>query len=276
MGGQVARGLTTFDAAVYSLVLNLATHGQPPVHFDCQKIKKSNSELFATDELGMRLARLSFIAFGEKIRDDCLDGITVQAKTLKRLFGKIIENCRQSEPELAAIARRGTDEINLLQSQGADVESVLSVYGRAMADTFSLFSPLPDEAKDFYFALAEWTFFVDMLCDYDEDFKKGAPNSLRDESCPTLSRLFDVKYDLICGQNKRIADKLVKGLDALNDGSYEWEALYHIIIYALNNVVSGTLSGKDMSFHYFKEFFKNRKNMKISNDRTKKMQAENK
>ena len=202
MGGQAARYLTTFDAALYAIILAIATKEETPPFLRCQKIGKSNMNLFKDDEIGLRHARLSYIAFGEKIRDDIMDENSKRAAFMKFIFGKQIESAKEREPELQRIAFEGTNRINELQRQNADLDTVLSVYGDMMAETFSAFADIDERFVRLYRNLARWTFYVDMLSDYDDDYKEGSYNSFKTEDCKTISEYFDKHWAYLIEKNK--------------------------------------------------------------------------
>ena len=258
IGGQVARGLTTFDIAVYSLILNISTGGQPPAFFDCQKIRKDNVRYFSKDKIGMKLAYLSFLAFNEKIQDDLVDGNVKRGKFMYSLFKKAIKKSKEAEPELDKLVHDNLAKLYAIENgDSPTTESLLECYGNGMVEVFSTLGDIPDGAKKLYKAIAKWTYFVDMLCDYDEDFATGALNTLKREDCPTLLSLFDKEYAYLMQINQDISNDILEGLESIRTNSTEWTALYEILTYALNNVISGLLNGKDVTFHYFKEYHRN-------------------
>lgn len=269
-GGQKARAFTTFDVALYSMILNLFMKESSPPVVKCEKIKKENMSLFSNDEIGLRLASLSFIAFGEKIRDDELDGNKIRAKFLKLIYQKDIENAKKNEPEMAKIAYEGTELINKLQKENAPLEEVLKAYGDMSIASFCLIAPITDDYKNLLSSIAEWTFFIDMVADYDDDVKENAPNSLYDPRYKTLKEYFDNNWHYLYQKNKEIADRVYNGLISIKDDSIEWITLYKIVIHALDTVMQNILDGKDIKFHYFRELEKNMKINKKRKEQNKK------
>ena len=266
LGGQRARAFTTFDATIYGMIYCIATRREPPSYTPCERIKKNNMRKFSSDEFGMRLARISLVAFGEKLRDDRLDGeFSFKMALLSFLSSGAIRKAEREEPEVTRESRYGSDEVNKLQAEGASLGDVLSAYGRSVANVFSCIGEMPDNAWELIRAIAEWTFFVDMLCDYDEDLKDGKPNSFHRPDCPTLKDFFDKNYDYLIKENRRMNDAVIRPLLALNDGSDDWKAVYMILTHALDTVVVGLLSGDDVEFHYFKELGKNYKALQEHN-----------
>ena len=254
LGGQVARAFTTFDATVYEMAYSISAEIPQPPSLPCQRFKKSNMRLCEKNEIGMKLARITLIAFGEKIRDNKIDGDHKFQTALIELFaGKAIRNAQQSEPEITEISRQGNDKVNELQESGADLHTVLDAYGKSVADIFATFEGITPDAVALIKAIAEWTFFVDMLVDYDEDFKENKVNSFRKEDCPTLQEYFNKNYAYIMEQNKRVSSAIMKPLFAIQKDNDEWKALYHILTHALNTVVPSLLVGDDVTFHYLKE-----------------------
>jgi hypothetical protein len=239
---------------IYSISADIP---QPP-SLPCQRFKKSNMRLFEKDPIGMRLARITLIAFGEKIRDNKIDGDhKFQTALIQLIAGKAICKAEEAEPELKEISRQGNDKVNELQESGADLRTVLSVYGKSVADIFATFEGITEDAVALIKAVAEWTFFVDMLVDYDEDFKNNKVNSFKDLECPTLKDYFNKNYAFLHEINKQVSDAIMKPLFAIQKDTNEWKALYHILTHALNTVVPALLLGDDVTFHYFKEVSSN-------------------
>ncbi len=270
IGGQKARAFTTFDVTVYGMIVGIVTGKECPPLFPCQRLRKGNMNYFATDEFGMTLARISLIAFGEKLRDDEIDGDNSFKKRFARsLYKKIIRKADEELPAVKEIARRGNDEVNELQKMDAPLDEVLYAYGRAVADIMQMLFGDLGFGYDLIEALAEWTFFVDMLCDYDEDVKEKNPNTLYRADSSTIKEFFDKHYSYLIEQNERIAKKVVIPLDKIANESHEWFAIKEIITYALDTVVDNIVKGEDVQFHYVKELFGNLKSLKKSKKKKK-------
>lgn len=263
MGGQRARYLTTFDAAVYYMIYTLASGAPAPSSLGCQKIKKSNMRIVEKDELTMKFVRMTFVAFGEKMRDDKLDGDNFRAGLTNLLFGKAIKASRKAEPELTRISYEGTEELNRLQESGAPTEQLLNFYGKLMSSSLQCCGKVGEKYAELYEAISAWTFYIDILCDYDEDFKKGHFNPLKRDDCATLAELFDREYTALLQLNERIGGRIVEALNAICDGSVVWFTVRNILIHALTTVVPNLLSGKNVKFKYFEELGKNYKTVTL-------------
>ena len=72
-GGQKARYLTTYDAAVYNLVMAVAGKDERPPCFDCERIKTNNKKHFKDDPIGYIIADLSILGFATKAKDNAAD-----------------------------------------------------------------------------------------------------------------------------------------------------------------------------------------------------------
>lgn len=272
LGGQKARAFTTFDATIYGMIYCISTKQPSPPFMPCEKIKKNNMRRFSSDELGMKLARISLIAFGEKLRDDKIDGDhRFKTAFVNLLYGRMIRRAEETESEITENSRKGTDSINELQAAGAGLHEVLGAYGRSVAGTFLCVGEMSEDGYNLIRALAEWTFFVDMLCDYDEDAAEGKPNTLYVPGCPTLRDYFDNNYEFILKENKRITDAVMEPLVRLENGTNDWKALHTIIVHALDTVVRELVGGEDIKFKYFKELGKNYKSMHENNKQRKKI-----
>lgn len=267
LGGQKLRALTMFDVAIYSIIYSMATGAERPPFVGCEKVLNKKAKLFKDDEVGKKFANLTLIAFGEKIRDDKIDGNKKRAFLLNALFGKAIKKAQKSMPKLAEISFNGTEKINALQNANADIYSVLGAYGDTFYYTFKEMGVEDERYLQILKSIAEWTFFVDMICDYEQDYIEKAYNAFYDESCKTLDALFDKKCFELLGINSKIGGTIIENLNKVNDGSTEWKAVYRILSYSLNTVIQNLLSGKDVEFHYFKELKKNWKKSKVEKER---------
>ena len=257
VGGQKSRCLTMFDTAIYSILYAIATGEQRPPFLSCERIGKKNMNLFLDDEVGKRFAYLSLIAIGEKVHDDEVDGKKGRAFWLSLLFKKQIKLAQDALPEVAKISRQTTDEISALQDGGAGLFAVLDAYGEMGAGIFKAFGVTDERFLQVYRSIFKWTFFVDMLCDYEDDFKEKAYNAFFDKDCPTIKAVFEKNFAFILDANTKISNDIISSLKAINDGSMEWKIIYRVMEYSLNTVAFNVLEDKDVKFHYFKELKKN-------------------
>ena len=101
LGGQLARFFTTYDGAIYSMIVDLQTKESNPPHLACERFGTKNLKYFENDEIGLKVARLSLISFGEKIRDDEIDKNYFKAKLGSLLFAKTIKKAVEAEPVIA-------------------------------------------------------------------------------------------------------------------------------------------------------------------------------
>ncbi len=237
LGGQPARFFTTFDVAVYSLLLNIAEKQPRPLYHKCERFATTVLHEYYGDEIGKRLANLSIILFGEKIRDDEIDGNTLRAGSMNLLFRRTVDNARLAEPEMARIAKEGTDQINLLQSADGNLNEILSLYGTMVANLFRCISNLDDKCTRAIKSIAVWTFYIDMLYDYDKDYKSNAYNGFRVDGYKTIKDCFDSNYLMFISKNEEVTDEIRDALHDVNDGSDEWRILYKIIDSALGTTI---------------------------------------
>ncbi len=256
LGGQSCRALTTFDLAIYSMLLNLQTNGKEPPTLACQRFRTTNTKKFANDDIGLKLARLTFISFGEKFRDDKLDGASIKTKFFSLLYSKTIKEACAKEPVLAKISFDGNNRVNDLQNSKAPLAEIFSAYGDNMVKIFEQFAPLEDNYKKLFHALGEWTFFVDMVCDYADDYKSGAFNGFKTEGCPTFVDYFNSHYVEFMEVEERITSNLISALYAIKVEDSRWYTVFKIITQATDTVIPSLVEGKDVSFHYFKEIKK--------------------
>lgn len=212
---------------------------------------------FKDDVTGQRFAYLTLIAFGEKVRDDALDGNKTRAFFVNSLFKKQFAQAKEKYPTLAKLSFESTDEVNRLQDGGEELFTVLNAYGATASELFREMGISDPRFLEVYAAILVWTFYIDMLCDYEDDYKEKAYNGFYDAECPTLEKLFDKHYAFILESNLKISKRIVNALNAINDDSMEWKIVYRVMEYSLNTVAFNLLEGKDVKFHYFKELRKN-------------------
>ena len=256
-GGQVSRALVTFDAALYCIVLKLAGIGERPRHVKCQRFRRNIKKSFVNDEVGNRIARLTLVGFGGKMEDDYTDKEYLRANFIKLFFGSAIKKAYKKEPEFLKNTREVCADINKYQKENADADIPLDAYGKSTLKSFMTFGEIPEKYQRVLYYLARWSFFVDMLSDYNDDFKDGAPNSYKDQKYPTIQEMLNDRwYDLIPMIKKENED-LYNSVLAIKDKSTDWKILYHVIADAINRISVGVLNGEKVGFNYFKELFFN-------------------
>lgn len=256
LGGQPARFFTTYDMAMYSLVLSLTYKQERPKFHLCERFATRVMHEYDNDTLGRRLANMTIIVFGEKIRDDEIDGNKLRAGSMNMLFRKTVVNACAAEPEMARIAREGTDRINRMQEAREDVFEILDVYGRMLADMFQCIAPMEEKYQKVFRSIAKWCFYIDMLYDYNKDYKENAYNGFRTEGCKTIRACFDANYLTFIKSNQRVTEELREAIHEVNDGSMEWRILNKIIDHALGSTTLLLLSTRKEKFDMYWEFFK--------------------
>ena len=255
LGGQIARMCTTYDASVYALILALQSEEKAPPSLPCERFGKKNLAYFRDDDMGMKMARLSLISFGEKIRDDELDGGSFKTKLIPRSLKKAIRRACEAEPALAENSYLGTEKVNRLQEAGAPLSKIYEAYGDMAVGSFRCFMDLTPRTEELIRAVSEWVFFVDMVCDYGEDYENGTFNGFKKEGLATFSDYFDRHYGEFSVIANAISDRFLRALWAVRDDSVTWNTLFKICIHALDTVLPAAIMGEDVSFHYFKDLF---------------------
>ncbi len=274
-GGQICRAMTTFDATLYSIALHLQLGLQSPPRLKCQRFSKSQLKLFEDDELGLKIARLTLVTFGEKFRDDRLDGASLKTKMAESLFAKRIKKAQELEPELTRIAYEGTEEINRLQDGGAPLEEIFAAYGNMAVASFQQIAPLTELFARFFKALSEWVFFIDMVCDYADDYKSGAYNGFKTAGCATFVDYFNLHYQAFAQVEKRMSGNLIDALYGIKTDDSLWYILCKVIMKAINEVVPKLIAGEDVTFHYFREIHAQHKRVKQTEKEQMKYAGEN-
>ncbi len=274
-GGQLARFFTTYDGAIYSMIVDLQTKASPPPHLACERFGKKNVKFFARDEVGMKMAHLSLISFGEKIRDDKIDEDGIKVKIASLLFSKTIEKAKKIEPLIAESSYLGNEKINTLQNSNESLSKIFAAYGDMACGSISHFITMTKETEELVRSISEWIFLVDMICDYDEDYKNNTFNGFKKEGYPTLSLYFDTFYQELLEVINKMSDRLVEAIMAVRDNSSVWNTLYKIIMHAVNTVIPNILIGKDVKFHYFIDLFERIKYNKQVKKDIKRLKVKN-
>lgn len=254
-GGQLARFCTTYDGAIYAMILALQSKEKAPPVLACERIGTKNLKFFKDDDTGLRLARLSLISVGEKLRDDRIDNHDLKSAVVSSLFKDAIEKAKQKEPALAQSSFEGTERINALQDRGAPLDEVFGAYGDMAAASFSSFLDMTPEIEELVRSISEWNFLMDMICDYDEDYQNGTYNGFKTEGLPTFHAYFDRHYTEFLEIAGKANDRLLSALMAVRDDSRTWNTLFKIIMHAIDNVIPMAIEGKDVGFHYFSDLF---------------------
>ncbi len=255
VGGQMSRFCTTYDGAVYSLVLALQDGEKMPPVLPCERIGKKNLKYFDSDERGLKLARLSLISFGEKFRDDTLDKKGFSTKIASIPFSKAIKKAKDIEPLLAENSYNGTERINDLQNSGAPLKEIFSAYGDMASGSFSQFIDMTPQTDELIRSISEYNFLVDMVVDYADDYKNGTYNGFKTEGFPTFVDYYNGHYLEFTEIASAVTERLVSALFAVRDDSIIWNTLVKIIMRSIDVTLPSAILGKDVGFHYFKDLF---------------------
>ena len=254
-GGQKARYLTTYDATAYNLIMAVAGQDKRPPCFCCERIKTNNKKYFKDNPTGYVIADLSILGFVIKARDNAEDGDRAKAFFAEMLFHKLFEETVSSNKPLFDASCATIGKMDELQRANAPIEDVLKLYGLAMENSFRYFF----NADDSYFycinRLARWTFLLDMIEDYDEDRRRGRPNSLMQDDSTTIAELFDKHYYELIPFFKSEINELKDALIAIKNDTTEWVVLNKLVRHSMATLIPNVLNGKDISFHYFKNTY---------------------
>lgn len=254
-GGQTARFCTTYDAAIYSIIVDLQMKATPPPQLPCERFGKKNLRHYVQDDIGLKFARLSLISLGEKIRDDQVDNGGAGTRLASALFSSSIAKAKEKEPALAKNSYDGTERINELQSSNALPEKVFEAYGDMAVGSFNQFLDMSSGTEELIRSVSEWIFLVDMICDYDDDYKNGTYNGFKTDGYKTFKEYFDVNYSAVLEVAEKMSNRLIAAVMAVRDDSELWTILYKIITHAVDTVIPDVIEGKDVKFHYFSDLF---------------------
>ncbi|MBO5223657.1 MAG: hypothetical protein J6C23_04005 [Clostridia bacterium] len=251
-GGQPARYLTTYDAAVYNLVVAVAGSDQRPPLFACERIKTKNKNYYKEDKLGNLIAELSLIGFYIKVKDNETDGDKAKAFWAKLLFGRLMKKTVENNKEVYAKSDADIVKMDTIQQAGAPIEEVLSAYADAVVNGFRRYFDFDEKYFDCIRRISRWVLLIDMFDDYNEDVKRNLPNSLKREGCNTLSELFDKYYWELIPLVRKEIEGMKEALYNICDGSTEWIVLNKILRHSMATLIPDIINGKDISYHYFR------------------------
>ena len=251
----MARFCTTYDAALYALVLGLQTKEPAPPALQCERLGTKNLRLFDDDEIGLKFARLSLISVGEKLRDDHIDKNNLATRTVCLPLAKAIKRAKADEPEMAKSSYAGTERINELQNSGAPLTDIFSAYGDMAYASFSRFVEMTPETEELVRSISEYNFLVDMVVDYNDDYKSGSFNGFKKDGHPTFSDYYDSYYLEFNAIASKVTDRLLSAVMAVRDDSTLWNTIFKIVSYAIDHVLPSAILGEDVGFHYFKDLF---------------------
>ena len=250
-GGQKARYLTTYDAAVYNLVMAVAGKDERPPCFDCERIKTNNKKHFKDDPIGYIIADLSILGFATKAKDNAAVGDRAKAFFANMFFHGLFKKTIAANGPVFEASCSTIDQMDKLQRENGPIDEVLALYGLTMENSFRYFF----EAEDRYFhcinRVARWTFLLDMLEDYNEDRRLKRPNSFIKEDSETIAELFDKHYFELIPFLKKEIDDLKAALIAIKNDTTEWVVLNKLVRHSMATVIPRIINGEDVSFHYF-------------------------
>lgn len=256
-GGQTARYLTTYDATLYNLIVALAGYDTCPPYLPCERVKTNNKKRFKNDKVGNLIADLAVLGFAVKVKDDQTDGNGKRAFVANLFFKKLIKNTVNSHRDLYDKAYASILEMDKLQRENAPIQNVLRVYGKTMENSFRYFFDMDERYLRTVNMLAQWSLLIDMIDDYDDDFKDKAANSLFRADCATVKTLFQKYYAELIPIVKNVIDGLKEALLSIACTQVEWIVLNKIVGHSLATLVPDILAGKDVRYHYFRDTVSN-------------------
>ena len=111
------------------------------------------------------------------------------------------------------------------------------------------------ETEELVRSISEYNFLVDMVVDYDDDYKNNSYNGLKKVEYPTFAEYYNHCYLEFFEIANRVCDRLRRAILAVRDDSKTWNTLFKIIMHALDSVLPDAIVGEDVEFHYFKDLF---------------------
>ena len=251
-GGVSARYLTTYDATVFNLVVAIAGADERPPLFPCERVKTHNKKYFKEDKVGNIIADLSMYGVAIKIKDNEADGDKAKAFWANFFVGKALKKAINNNKEDYEKAVEDIRRMDTLQQNNAPIEEVLEAYGLSVENGFRRAFNLEEKYLYCIKRIARWVLLIDMFDDYNKDFPRKSPNSLRKEECPTIDKLFEKYHWEIIPLVRKEIDELKNALLDIRNDMTEWVVLNKIIRHSMATLIPDILNGKDVSYHYFK------------------------
>ena len=254
--GPVGGAFVDYDLVLYSILLQLAVNQDTPQSYKCHYFRGKERLNFLDDDLGNNLAVFTLAVFKSKFDDDVKDENSFNAKFLLNLFKKKFHKAQTSHEALFTLVCTTLSKISDYETLNISFEEILEIYGEMVAKMFSVVSEnIPEDYLLVMKAVAKWEYFMDMLLDYDDDYKKGAFNPIIDKRYKTLQEYISdsVHYLYISDFYNKLFAELNGSVDKIKSDRIEWKIVKKIVTIATGTTFYKILRGEFKTNAYFKD-----------------------
>ena len=252
--GKVGGLFVDYDLTLYSIIIHLAIDEQKPRHLKCNYLSMKDEELFSRDIVGLRLAALTMSVFNMKLIDDIEDENSMKAKLLLRLFERKIQYTEKEFQYVFAITRQEIQRISNLEKETPNYENLLDEYGNTIKNIFSNIADIPQPYAEICACVGKWAYLIDIISDYDEDYKNNAYNPLLQEGVSSFDEYISEfsHYSALKKYYFDLTQEMQEKILLVKEDRPEWEILWKFSARASQKATLIALQGNASRNMYFK------------------------
>ena len=134
--------------------------------------------IISDTEQWRKLAAISVLLAGGKLKDNIDDERSILAKTLLFVYARTIKKAEKDYPDLASFLYSSLENMSKLEKSNGSLVQLADAFARMMRGAFEMLF----ESNDYKGAGAEhvskWVYFIDAIDDLDADVKRHRYNPL--------------------------------------------------------------------------------------------------
>jgi radical SAM protein with 4Fe4S-binding SPASM domain len=118
------------------------------------------------------IAALNILIFAGKLEDDIRDDNSLLAKTIYKIYSRIINKAKADFPQMSKAIEKGYAKIVEDEKQAANSIVIAQDFGEMMLTSISSVFQLTEQQTNITKLISGWIYVIDALDDYDKDIKE--------------------------------------------------------------------------------------------------------
>ena len=254
--GQIGGVFVDYDLVFYSILVQLVVGEKAPESYKCHYFRGKERLNFLSDHWGTQLAVFSMAVFKCKFNDDIEDENSLKAKLALKAFRNKFKLVRKSHGNLFDALYAILSKFSDYETSEIPIDEILEDYGKIVVEMFlAVCDDIPDNYRQIIKAMAKWEYFMDMLLDYKDDYKKGTFNPLIDIRYKTLQDFIadSSNYIKIYDYYEKLIAEVDNAVIPIKSDRIEWQIINKLATIATRKTFYKILKGEFRTNSYIKD-----------------------
>ncbi len=254
--GSIGGIFVDYDLVFYSILLQLELGETAPDSYDCHYFRGKERLHFLSDELGIKLAVFTMAVFKRKFTDDIADENSFKAKVLLSCLKNKLKKIQKNYSAIFNKVYSILDSTSNYESSDFSFEEVIENYGNSVVEMFSVICEnISDNYRKVIKTVAKWEYFMDMLLDYKDDYKKDSFNPLIERRYKTLQDFIadSSNYLKINYYYNNLSTEMLASVEAIKCDRIEWQIVEKLITKATSKTFYKILKGEFRTNSYLSD-----------------------